>query len=372
MPPLPKVYFEKLLDSCPDIVIAVDVRGEIVFYNDGARKTLGYSTTEIRGRHVATVYPTLDEARRVMAAMRSEHLEERGKLKNFESTFVTKQGEHIPVLISGAIIYDDRGCEMGSIGFAKDLREIRRRDQLATLGEIAVGLAHEINNPLEVICNNLNMLSDFLRRQCNDEQYLAESEHLESTQHEVGRVQDIVNRIVEMASDGEYGTREYLPGTLMTDLTRREGEDTVQRSPATAGGGLDGLQILVADDDLGICHSLRDMLQHEGCHVEIATSGLSALRLVDTGRFDLVLSDVVMPDLDGYDLFMEVRKRHPALPLILMTAYYYDRDHVIKRSKLEGLEDVVFKKPIDPVRLKGLIRSSCRREHEQAGAAPRT
>jgi DNA-binding response OmpR family regulator len=56
---------------------------------------------------------------------------------------------------------------------------------------------------------------------------------------------------------------------------------------------------------------------------------------------------------------MEV-KRRSATPVILMTAYYYDRDHVIKRSRLEGLEGVLFKKPVNPERLKALVRELCR------------
>ena len=81
----------------------------------------------------------------------------------------------------------------------------------------------------------------------------------------------------------------------------------------------------------------------------------------------MVISDVVMPDLDGYDLFMEVKRRGPT-PVILMTGYYYDRDHVIKRSRLEGLEGVIFKKPIDPSRLKNVIRQQCGRAQADAPA----
>ena len=88
----------------------------------------------------------------------------------------------------------------------------------------------------------------------------------------------------------------------------------------------------------------------------IASDGLRALEILDRTTVDIVVSDVVMPDLDGYDLFMEV-KRRGTTPVILMTGYYYDRDHVIKRSRLEGLESVIFKKPIDPARLKAMIRT---------------
>ena len=141
-------YIQKLVENCPDIIIAVDRHGTIIFYNDGARQNLGFSQAEILGKSVLEVYPTCEEAKRVMAAMREGEGGERGRIRNFETIFKTKRGEEIPVAISASIIYDDAGREIGSIGFAKDIREIRHRDKLATLGEIAVGLSHEINNSL--------------------------------------------------------------------------------------------------------------------------------------------------------------------------------------------------------------------------------
>lgn len=69
-----------------------------------------------------------------------------------------------------------------------------------------------------------------------------------------------------------------------------------------------------------------------------------------------------MPDLDGYDLYMEVRERYRQTPVVLMTAYFYDKDHVIKRSRLEGLQEVIFKKPVDPDKLKNIILQRCRPE----------
>ena len=66
---VPHFYFEKLIESSPDIVVAVDRAGTIVFYNDGAHKTLGYTQDEVFGKHVTLLYPSLTEAKRVMAAM---------------------------------------------------------------------------------------------------------------------------------------------------------------------------------------------------------------------------------------------------------------------------------------------------------------
>jgi PAS domain S-box-containing protein len=347
---LPGSYFERLVESSPDIVIAVDRTGTIIYYNDGAEKGLGYTAVEILGQNVGRLYPSMQEAQRVMAAMRSDDFGGPGKVKNFETTFVTRWGEQMPVAIPGSVLYDENGLEIGSIGFAKDIREIRQRDRLATLGEVAVALCHEINSPLEVILNDVELLGNFVRQKATDEEAVVEDERVEAVRREVLKIQEIVNRLVEMARDGRYLTREYLTGQQMTD---------VHRAPAPTTGGREGLQgvrVLVVDDDLGVCRSLRDVLVAEGCEVLVATDGLRALEILNRTSVDIVVSDVVMPDLDGYDLFMEVRRRGTT-PVILMTGYYYDRDHVIKRSRLEGLESVIFKKPIDPSRLKAMIRT---------------
>ncbi len=355
MATLPKVYLEHLAEISPDIIIAVDHKGRIIFYNDGARRILGYRSEEVLGRHVTLIYGDIAEARRLMSAMRSA---ERDTTQNFETTVIDKHGERIPAAISGSIIKDNDGNEIGSIGFAKDLREIRQRQQLATLGEVAVSLAHEINNPLEAIGNQLELLAKCVAHKCSDEEFVVEGERLDAIQRELDRIRDTVGRIQQAAGERDYGTREYLPGQLMTDLGRRANGNNACH--------LDGVRVLVVDDDTGVCHSLRDMLREEHCQVFTASDGLEALKVLQSQPVDVVLSDVVMPDMDGYDLYMELKERSPETPVVLMTAYYYDKDHVIKRSRLEGLNQVIFKKPIDPKRLMAIIEQVSKRPAQQA------
>jgi PAS domain S-box-containing protein len=357
---LPTIYFEKLLESSPDIIVAVDRHGTITFYNDGARRTLGYSPDEVLGQHVTRLYPDLAEGRKVMTAMREGvGTGTPGQVRNCETIFVTKSGVRVPVAISGSLIHTASGDELGSIGFAKDLSEIRRHDQLATLGQVAVSLAHEINNPLEVIVNNLNLIEKHIARVSSDEDFVIESERLESTHNALRRIHAILDKLNDIAHGTEYATREYLPGTQMTDL----GAFTNVAAGARDDGvdpDLAGIRILVVDDDLGVCQSLRDLLTQEGCDVLVATGGTEGLAKLDTEAVDLVLSDVVMPDLDGHELYQEVRARHPGLPVVLMTAFHYDKDHIIKRSKLEGLDDVIYKKPIDLPKLRAIIKKHAR------------
>jgi PAS domain S-box-containing protein len=355
-------YFQKLVESCPDIIIAVDNQGIITFYNDGARQNLGFSPEEVLGKHVLEIYPSINEARKVMAAMRGDVADGKGRLRNFETTFKTKKGEKIPVAISASILYDDHGREAGSIGFAKDIRELRRRDQLATLCEFAIGLSHEINNSLEVLVNQVEMFEKYVGRVATDEDYIVEAERLDCVASQIKKIQDITSRIGQMAEEGEYGTKEYLDGKMMTDLHVDGSKQCLERSKPDTRYPLAGLRILVVDDDLGICQSLKDLLEEEQCVVETAASGVFALEWLERQQFDVVLSDVVMPDMDGYHLYQTVKNKTPRLPVVLMTAFNYDKDHVIKRSCLEGLQGVIFKKPVNPVILKKLLLQQCRKD----------
>lgn len=361
MPLLPQ-YFQKLIESCPDIIISVDNRGTITFYNDGARQNLGFSPEEILGKNVLEIYPSLDEARKVMTAMRADEGGGKGKVSNFETSFKTKKGETIPVAISASILYDEHGKETGSIGFAKDIRELRRRDQLATVCEFAIGWSHEINNSLEVLVNQVEMLQKYVGRVATDEDYIVESERLESVASQVKKIQEITGRIGQMAEKGEYGTKEYLHGRMMTDLHVEDSKRYLERAKPNIRYPLSGLKILVVDDDAGICQSLKDLLEEERCDIETAGSGVFAMRCLNRQRFDVVLSDVVMPDMDGYQLYQSIKNKLPKLPVLLMTAFNYDKDHVIKKSCLEGLQGVIFKKPVNPALLKKLLLQQCRPE----------
>jgi PAS domain S-box-containing protein len=365
---LPVQYFQKLVESCPDIIISVDKTGTIIFYNDGARQNLGFSFEEVLGKSVLEIYPSLEEARRVMAAMRAGDGSGKGRVRNFETTFKTKKGEKIPVAISASITNDEQGNEIGSIGFAKDIREIRRRDQLVTLAEIAIGVSHEINNSLEVLVNQTEMLRQYVGRVASDEDFIVETDRLESLASQVRKIQDITGRISQMADEGEYGIKEYLNGKMMADLRVDEAQQRCDRPKADKRYPLSGLKVLIVDDDASVCQSLQDLLEAERCCIETAASGVRAMDCLGREKFDLVLSDVVMPDMDGYELYQAVKKTTPKLPVVLMTAFNYDKDHIIKRSCLEGLQGVIFKKPVNPAMLKRILLQQCR--PEQNSQAP--
>jgi len=340
---------EELIARSSDIVVGTNRKGIVDYYNDGASEVLGYKPEEVLGSFVGRFYPDIDEAKRVLAAMRSAKYGGRGICESFRTTFVAKSGERIPVAISGTILYDEAGGEDGTIGFAKDLRAILAKDKLATCGEVAIGLSHEISNPLAVIVNQAELLEREIERLCGEHDSSVETERLDAIRREVARITEVVERLGEIAAGESYETIDYVGPVRMVDLRRRHA------GPHAPHPALRGARILVVDDDLGIRQSLAELLAAEGCTVSTAGDGVEALEMLERQGFDLVLSDVVMPRMDGYELFTTVRRRYPGLPILMMTAFHYDRDHVIKRSRMEGLEGVIFKKPVDPERLRDAL-----------------
>ena len=311
---LDKKYFQRLIESSPDIIIAVDKSGTVNYYNDGARTSLGYSSEEIIGEGCIRIYPSLDEARRVMKAMRASV--DKGRIASFETEFRNKAGEIIPVMITGTLIHDDEGNEIGSIGFARDIRRLRHAQQLATAGEIAVSLAHEINNPLESITNNLELLSQSLETHLTDAEKVVENERLDSIRNSIERVQAIVRRLDEMTRKGEYETRDYLAGKRMADLAPREDGKVHTRphdAPHTEQSPLAGMAILVLDDDTAVVNSMADLLRAEKCIVHCATRPSAAFGILRNVKLDAVISDVVMPEMDGYDFYLKVKEDMPKL-----------------------------------------------------------
>ena len=336
--PLDKASLERLIEASPDIVVATDADGNVQYYNDGARENLGYAREEIIGHYVVELYPSEEEAKRVMRVMRSSDHGPKGRAINLPTRFVTKEKQEIPVTISGLILYGPDGEEQGTIGFTRDMREMQRMDQLAVLGEVAIGLSHEINNPLTVIANQVSLLDRHLAGSSGNP---AERARLDSIRREVARIQGHLEHLNQMAQQQEYSSTSYLGASRMLDLSRNE----------PGAGPLAGRAVLVVDDDPAVRESCVEVLAAGGAIVTCAENGKEALELIRGRHFDLVLSDVVMPEMDGYELLLATRELRPETHVVLMTAFYYDKDHIIKRSRLQGLEGVLFKKPLDSERL---------------------
>jgi DNA-binding NtrC family response regulator len=79
--------------------------------------------------------------------------------------------------------------------------------------------------------------------------------------------------------------------------------------------------ILVVEDDEFVGNSLKWLLTDEGYHVSVATDGKQALAVIEQTAFDLVITDLRMPDVDGIEVLRHVKRTSPLTPVIVLTGY---------------------------------------------------
>ncbi len=108
------------------------------------------------------------------------------------------------------------------------------------------------------------------------------------------------------------------------------------------------IKILVVDDEIDVTDYLKMELEDACSKLEIVckNSGYDALEVIQNGKIDLLITDIAMPDMDGYELFSRARELIEDLPIIMMTGFGYDPNHAVVKSKKDGLKDVIFK-PFD-------------------------
>ena len=117
------------------------------------------------------------------------------------------------------------------------------------------------------------------------------------------------------------------------------------------------MKILVVDDEKAVTDYVKMELEDCCKEVEIIckNSGYEALNLIMQGGVSLLLTDIAMPDMDGYELYSRAKDYNDELPIIMMTGFGYDPNHAVVKSRKEGLRDVIFK-PFDTQRLFALIK----------------
>lgn len=100
-------------------------------------------------------------------------------------------------------------------------------------------------------------------------------------------------------------------------------------------------RILLVEDEKSISHALSLKLQSEGFQVTIAAHGKEALHELDYTTFDLILLDILMPVLDGFEVLREIQHRHILTPVIVLSNLGREEDAV--KAKTLGAKDFFIK-----------------------------
>ncbi len=131
---------------------------------------------------------------------------------------------------------------------------------------------------------------------------------------------------------------------------------TVDTAAATAAAATHTPHILLVDDEPNIVMSLEFLMRKQGYHVSIARNGTEALAAVAQTAFDVVLLDIMMPDVDGYHVCRHIKERpdRAATRVIFLSAKSKEAD--IRRGYDAGA-DLYLTKPFSPRQLMEQVRA---------------
>jgi two-component system response regulator CpxR len=135
--------------------------------------------------------------------------------------------------------------------------------------------------------------------------------------------------------------------------------------PKTTPGSSD-LSLLLIDDDVELCELMQEFLAARGITVDAVHDGRRGLAQAFGGSYDLLLLDVMLPGLDGFEVLQQVRRRSH-VPIIMLTARTAKADRV---AGLDAGADDYLPKPFDPDELVARIRAVLRRAARFAARGP--
>lgn len=104
-------------------------------------------------------------------------------------------------------------------------------------------------------------------------------------------------------------------------------------------------KILVLDDEEIVRVSCQKCLTPEGYDVDVAANGVEGLAMTENNRYDVILTDLKMPDMDGMEFLARVKERHPDTKVIMITGYS-TVEHAVKAMRMGAYNYI--EKPFTP------------------------
>ena len=220
-----KEFLESLINASVDGIISADLQGNILLFNKGAERIYGYTAEQVIGKlHVSQLYPE-GRANEVMRLLRAPQHGGTGRLESIRFDAVDKDGTIVPIMLSAAMILDDRDVPYATVGIFTDLREkLRVEERLlqaqqklavtekqALIAELAGTAAHELNQPLTSVIG----YGELLQRKLPAES--PEHHAAEVIVREAERMADIVRKIGKIT---RYETKSYVGTQKILDLDK--------------------------------------------------------------------------------------------------------------------------------------------------------
>lgn len=374
---------EELADLTPEELaeMGVDERTDLLKYNISRHTTdlLGLDYVEIRllDRSTNKLVPLFEMGMTHLAASRELYAERQG---NGVTGFVAATGQSylctdsstdplylegapgarssltVPLMYHGTVIgtlnvenlqpnaFDDRDRQFleiyaRNIAIALNTLELLQAEKQQATSASVEAISRELALPIDEILNDATIVLD--RYAGHDEDLVARLRHLLFRAREIRSLIQQVGR--NMAPSPRGGAHRPPP-------------------PLT------GSRLLVVDAEDSIRRAAHNVLGQQGAEVETARDAHEAIALARQTSYSAALTDIRLPDLNGYEIYRRLREVQPGLPVILMTGFGYDPTHSIVKARQDGLQTVLYK-PFRTDRLMEAVEQALRLPPSQGGGS---
>jgi PAS domain S-box-containing protein len=235
-----------VVESVDDCIFTTDVDGRVVTLNAAGRRLLGHEPRDARALSYLDV---LDESDRRVAGRAIERAIGAGGAWRGPVTAVTRGGRRFPAHVALACVFDGAGQILGAVGVLRDLTEqvatqerLIHREKLASIGEMAAAVAHEIRNPLGGIKMATRLLASGEAATGRISQEMAES-----ILSGIGEIESIVSDLLDYARETRLDRQDYPLARILAPVADAYREQGRERGIDVVTRGLDDPIVATVD-----------------------------------------------------------------------------------------------------------------------------
>lgn len=365
-----------VMETSTEPMVVYDKNGSAEYINPAFEKIFGWTPREVIGKKIDFILPEGAESTRQAFDMALQ-----GKIcYGLETVGKTKAGKKKEIRITASPIVDDSNIYNGMVVYFQEISERVRSRRIAEEASLAkssflANMSHEIRTPMNAIIgmSHLCLGTDLTPRQRNYVQMIHQSARLlmgninnilDFSQTEAGKMElesipfnfeDVLKDVEDAADLDGCLTKPVVPSDLpdaVMDTLGGEGRVKIAQNLSESWkikplATINSAKILVAEDNTINQILAEDLLTQAGFEVVLAENGKKAVELADAVRFDLILMDLQMPEMDGFEATRAILEKQPGNhpPIIAMTANALAGDR--ERCLEAGMVDHIAK-PIEP------------------------
>ncbi len=301
--------FRNLISENQDSIIVINEQGLIQFVNSAAEKMFGRNMIELMDNHFGI--PVISNETIPVSIVKIQDIPAIAEMKVFQIPWQSSNAymciftEENKKVVSAAGQSGGLHAAREELNALSDELESRKQklveiERLHSVKELTYIIAHEYSQPLQALYNYLHLL------ETKDQK----GEYLKKSREMLKRVSELTD------------TLKNLTSTPKEDFFQTQ----LKKNLSPAQHLRKGKRILVVDDEREILETLIDIFRNAGYECQGVDNGIKALNLLKKEPVDLIISDVIMPEMHGTELFNNVKKLNLNAHFIFLTGYDLSSD----------------------------------------------